>query len=211
MWARGTGQAMFAVNVENGVAKLDMSFSLGHPSDLHCQLPQQHVPDVPHPQHCDHDQAGDHGVKKKYRKKSAARRERDRLRAQNFQTARNQQKPEIIFPFTGKLLPVNEAEADHDDQSAAVPAAGPTDSQHPPPRVGQQTAPAVVTPSDVAVSSIAVPVARKTHPCRDYFDASSAKKHLFSSNLPTPQPEPEPVVTRNFKKKEADLWTKLFQ
>ena len=49
VWARGTGQASFAVNVENGVAKLDMSFSLGHPSDLHCQLPQRPVPVVPHP------------------------------------------------------------------------------------------------------------------------------------------------------------------
>ena len=35
VWTRGTGLASFSIDVEDGSAKIDMSFSLGHPSDVH--------------------------------------------------------------------------------------------------------------------------------------------------------------------------------
>ena len=50
VWASGSGQAKFEVSIENGVAKLNLSFTLGDPSDLHykpiyaAQQAPQHVP-----------------------------------------------------------------------------------------------------------------------------------------------------------------------
>ena len=40
VWARGTGHADFGLNVNDGVAELKLSFTLGHPYDLHCTPPQ---------------------------------------------------------------------------------------------------------------------------------------------------------------------------
>ena len=105
MWSRGSGQANFALKVIDGVAELNLNFKLGHPNDLHC-APPHYVP----PSYQDQDLAPP-GLKKRRHHKSAARRERDRLRAQAFQagreTGRETRKPSLILPFSGKILPLN--------------------------------------------------------------------------------------------------------
>ena len=99
VWARGSGKADFTLNNEYGVSKLNMSFSLGHPSELHC-LPRERGPVGPQ-HHGDQDwDKGRHpysGVRgdvaaKKHHKKSAARHERDRLRARPFQAKKKSAK-----------------------------------------------------------------------------------------------------------------------
>ena len=118
MWTKGSGQASFAVNVHNGVAKLDMSFSLGHPYDLHrvpqpqhvtVPPPQQPVPE-PGPGHV-HDVPAAPPVllKKRRKRKSKCQKERDRHRAQAFQAKSIAEKNDIIFPFSGKLLAVKKS------------------------------------------------------------------------------------------------------
>ena len=37
VWTRGSGQANFALQIDNGVADLQLSFKLGHPTDPHIQ------------------------------------------------------------------------------------------------------------------------------------------------------------------------------
>ena len=100
VWSRGSGQANFALKVIDGVAELNLNFKLGHPNDLHC-APPHNVP----PSYQDQDLAPP-GLKKRRHHKSAARRERDRLRAQAFQagreTGRETRKPSLILPFLVK-------------------------------------------------------------------------------------------------------------
>ena len=139
VWARGSGQANFSVNIDNGIAKLDMSFTLGHPTDLYCVPREQEHPIPQHlaDQDLDQDHVGVTGMKKNRKnRKTAARLARDRLRAEKFQTSKKDQEHEIIFPFTGKLLPVttvtSQPEQASPDKTAAVPAAGgvgPSDPQ----------------------------------------------------------------------------------
>ena len=52
MWRKGSGQATFSLQIVDGKADLQLSFQLGHPSDLHFE------PDVPHVQDPDQDYDG---------------------------------------------------------------------------------------------------------------------------------------------------------
>ena len=96
VWARGSGQANFGLNVSNGSAELNLSFTLGHPSDLHHVPPQFNHPNP------DQDQE-QHSKKKKMGRKTAARRERDRARAQAYQASQEIRQSILIVC---KLLPV---------------------------------------------------------------------------------------------------------
>ena len=209
VWARGSGKANFIVNIDNGVAKLDISFTLGHPSDLHCVPREQ---EHPIPQHrADQDLSQDHvgvtGMKKiRKNRKTAARLARDRLRAEKFQTSKKEQEHEIIFPFTGKLLPVTTVTAQQEqaspDKTAAVPAAGgagPPDPQREP-----------FTPSPAAPPPcMADHVGRKAPAIGiDKADQNSVKKQLFQPGSWQPSGQ---LGDKNYKTKEAEKWSKLFK
>jgi hypothetical protein len=134
VWSRGSGQANFALKVIDGVAELNLNFKLGHPNDLHC-APPHNVP----PSYQDQDQdLAPPGLKKRRHHKSAARRERDRLRAQAFQagreTGRETRKLSLILPFSGKILSLDNVP---ETESTAAPAVTP-----------QVAAASVVTPEE---------------------------------------------------------------
>ena len=74
VWTRGSGQASFNLNVNNGEADLQLNFHLGHPND-------EHIRHVIQPSH--HPQ--EEKLPQKKRKKSANRLKRDRERAAQHQ------------------------------------------------------------------------------------------------------------------------------
>ena len=200
VWARGTGQANFGLHVNNGIAELKLSFTLGNPSDLHCAPPQfRH----PYPDQEDQDQDS---RKKKRHRKTAARRERDRARAQAYQAAQEIRQPNLILPFTGKLLPVNK-EPSHEIATAVPAARSATPSLQPAATSRPLTAVAAVTPPVAATPTFADLVSRKSESYqKKYIDVSAAKRQLF----PQPQESPPSRQKKSYQMMEADLWTKLF-
>ena len=77
VWRKGSGQATFSLQIDDGKAELQLSFKNGHPSDLHFE------PDVPLVQDHDQDYVG-----QPYRHHCCmgpARQEIDRLRARKHQ------------------------------------------------------------------------------------------------------------------------------
>ena len=80
VWARGSGQASFALKIDNGEADLQLSFKLGHPTDAHIQPLQA----VFQPPYQDQDQENTPDRKKKVRKTPSCRR-RNRVRAAQHQ------------------------------------------------------------------------------------------------------------------------------
>ena len=205
VWARGTGHADFGLNVNDGVAELKLSFTLGHPYDLHCTPPQFVSPNP------DQDQ-GEFRKKKRHRK-SEARCERDRARAQTYQASQAQKirKSNLILPFAGKLLPVNKA-ASHEHATAvpaiAVPAAATPTA---PTSEGSRPAPAVpaVTPTGMATPPDATLKTRKNETHQKYIDVSVAKKQLFPNPQKSP-PSRQQIGRKSYQMKEEDIWTKLF-
>ena len=67
VWARGTGQASFDLNIVDGVAEVKLGFKLGRPSEPHCHEPA--------PVH--HHPPGEQQQHHRRRHKAAGRRERD--------------------------------------------------------------------------------------------------------------------------------------
>ena len=199
VWARGSGQANFGLNVSNGSAELNLSFTLGHPSDLHHVPPQFNHPNP------DQDQE-QHSRKKKMRRKTAARRERDRARAQAYQASQEIRQFDLILPLAGKLLPVNK-EPSYENATAVPAPRSATPSLQPAATSRPLRAVAAVTPPVAATPTLAELVSRKSESYqKKYFDVSAAKKQLF----PNPQESPPSRQKKSFQMKEADLWTKLF-
>ena len=208
LWRRGSGQANFDLKVIDGVAELNLKFKLGHPSDLHC-APTHNVP----PPHQDQDQAAP--VLKK-RRKSAARRERDRVRAQAFQAGRETgsetQQTSLILPFSGKMLPINNfpntesaaAPADDAPQVAAAPAVTTQEA------ASLENVPTAATPLDAAPPPAVLTRRILTHSTqKNFIDVNVAKKQLFTTPAKAP-PSSQQNDKNSYKMKEEDLWTKLF-
>ena len=193
VWRKGSGQATFSLQIVDGKTDLQLSFKLGHPSDLHFE------PDVHLVQDHDQDYVGQ--PCRHHRRKGPARREKDRLRAKKHQAQiqpqdvidhRNEAvSAEVILPFHGKLLPV------HDNVVstvvAAAPAVTPPASCGPPPQCapskqGQQASHNFVTKKKV--------------------DADQAKKKLFVARQMPYRESPKPST--GYARKEEELWSKLF-
>ena len=82
VWASGNGNADFNLKIENGTAELKLAFRLGHPSEAHVVPPQQHQQQPQYDHH--HEQQLHH---RRRRRKGAARREKDRARAEKHQAS----------------------------------------------------------------------------------------------------------------------------
>ena len=198
VWARGYGQATFNLNITDGVADLQLGFRLGHPADPHLHQqsePHHHLPPEHHPN------------RKKKRRKGPARRESDRVRAEQHR-ARFQPEgaaassfaeeqtgavalklPAVILPITGKLLPVKPVT--------------------PPP--SNATAPAVTPPPRAPPSSgTTAPIKTAAAATPNSLDLNSARKHLFS-NAPSKQKPTLAPARDAYKRKEDELWTRLFK
>ena len=122
VWARGSGQASFNLNIHDGVAELQLGFKLGSPSELHCHGP-------PLQEHQQEEQHHQQPCYPHHRLKGQGRRRRDHQRAQQFKAAlaTKQDAPAVRLPFTGKLLPVTKPpNRDSLSPSEAASSAAPT-------------------------------------------------------------------------------------
>ena len=210
VWARGTGHATFKLNIVDGTANLQLGFSLGHPTDPHLHVQPGDPHHLPTQNY--------HNPPKKRRKKGPARREKDRERASQHRASLQSEaaavsscaeeqtetlKPlDIILPVTGKLLPLRVK-----SRISATASAAP--SLPPPTRASAATVSVVTPPTGVPPPS---PMKTKavTTPKR-YLDVNCVKKLLFSSSSSHPQSSPTPLQSKlAFKRKEDELWTRLF-
>ena len=129
VWARGTGQASFHLNILDGMAQLELSFKLGGPGDLHCDPVHALVPPPPFPPY--------HEDQRPRRRKGPGRLERDRLRAEKHRAKVSKHEraeaavSAVKLPFSGKILPVKSTKPPanrnlypEDVPLAAAPAVG---------------------------------------------------------------------------------------
>ena len=209
VWARGSGQASFDLQVTNGVADLKLGFRLGHPADLHSE------PAAPPPPHLNpqqvHHPYQDH-FRPHRRQKGPKRRERDRKRAEMYQHRHHPQKATpaaVILPITGKLLPVKKLPPP--PQIPPLPegsqAAGPAVSSPP------QPFQAVTPPAAPNFPAAVRPTKYASAVSPNYVDSNLAKKKLFPPDAPPPDPHQVPPSTsrmKSYQKKEDDLLSKLF-
>ena len=203
VWAMGSGQASFSLNIINGKADLKLGFQLGLPTDIH--LPNQyHVPvlqpNIP-PQYHQTSQG---------RRKTPSQRRRDQARAAQHRATSYQpgpavaaapsnnseadSAPAVLLPFSGKILPLHHASPSEDSTApaTAIVASSP--------------------PSNLPIPAAAAPTKAVGNPegkSKQYIDASTAKKNLFPSGHQPPPPQ-EPPPSRSFQKREEDMWKKLF-
>ena len=192
VWRKGSGQATFSLQIDDGKAELQLSFKLGQPCDLHFE------PYVPLVQDHDHDYVGQ--PCRHHRRKGPARREKDRLRAVKHQARIRPDKDifdkkneavsaEVILPFNGKLLPVRD---NANSDTAAAPAVTPPAACGPPPPCA---------PSKPGHSSANFDTKKKA-------DVDQAKKKLFVAQQ---MPNQESATTSTgYARKEEELWSKLF-
>ena len=232
IWATGSGQASFRLDVSDGLATLQLSFQLGKPTDVHCDLgvgpqPAGHVHAYRHQHH--------------HRRKGPARREKDRARAAAHQ-ARLLQSEGRSNPTLADAAPtVSDSKTDTSENIATAPAAImlpfsgkllPLEKMQPVTRTSSVASEAKSlespTPTYSAVVT-AVPI-KGNRRGAFYVDVNSAKKKLFppdhdrsqpfSPIIPPPEPTPArtPATPSNktksnsvgFKKKENELFLKLF-
>ena len=223
VWASGSGEAKFDVSIENGVAKLNLSFTLGNPSDPHYEpiyAAQQAPQHVPHDdlQYVPQQQASGR------RRKGPARREKDRARAAAYQATRQMKVVAtatdtaatvsvpltVKLPFSGNLLPLEKK----------IVGTSPPVSQ--PPASSARTPTEVSSPPEsyAAAVSASRPVKKDGRADLPHvMNPSSAMKRLFQGGqtLHPPPPAPKlsthqnPALSRdNFRKKEDDQFHKLF-
>ena len=205
LWARRSGQGTFYLSVIDGVPNFQCGLQLDF-SDV--SVPEHS------PQLAQHHQ---HQLHQGPRRRGAGRQTRNRERAAKFQAAKaaataasakpNHTFPghavkasaDVILPFSGRLLPVV--------STAPSPSPAPTTSD--------VTAP-VSTPSPAAPASRAAPTqtykSTSATPSTDIdMSANKVKRDLFPSDKPQiPQPNPAPSKPE-FKRREEQLWTKLFE
>ena len=210
VWARGSGQASFDLQVDAGVAELKLAFKLGHPAE-------QHTTPAPPPTHFPYQQEHHHHGRTQRRHKGPVRRERDRERARLYQSrpepTANKEQPKIVLPFSGNLLPI----LPKDDTSP--PEAAQTASQS-----IKAVVPAVTPPPAASHRPAAAGPQKQIPPNKESPQvADSVKKKLFVNDPPAPlqqlspaprhQLPPDPgqsIEQKKYKMKEEDLWTKLF-
>ena len=218
VWSRGSGQASFDLNILDGSAELKLGFKLGHPGDLHC-----HPPPHQHVQEGGYQQPYQHQQPPRRRRKGQARRDRDRLRAQLHQAglhphpqAAATDAPEVILPFTGKLLPVGEKPhpTNHIPSTPAAASAVVSPATAATSVVNSPAASSAVSPPvSVAVAPAAArPVKLQGTPRTSQSNVNLAKKDLFPILQDQPsQASPAFTIKKDFQKKEDELWTKLFK
>ena len=156
-------------------------------------------------------------LKKRRKQKSKCQKERDRHRAQAFQAKSIAEKHDLIFPFSGKLLTVKKSNIFPVEEQNDVDEVISDSDQIAAPAVSSIAA-TVSSASLTAVTPPTLPVpavlpTRKSSKNQDYIDVDVAKKHLFpTTNNPTQPSTPSGrPPDRSYKKKEEDLWSKLFQ
>ena len=221
VWKRGRGRASFNLNVSDGVAEVALTFTLGHPSDLH------HSPPHVKPQHDHLNHQHGHQVHRPQRRhKGPAQRERDRLRAAAHRSSRERltAAPAVILPFAGKILqmkaPSQKSDTEAELSAAAAPAAPSAAAASAVTSAGGATASNPVA----AASAVTPPVALQpaaVRPTKSFqtplsmtknIDANPAKKQLFP--LPPRQVPPSTLQlqpgAKCYQMREDDLWTKLF-
>ena len=207
VWARGTGQASFHLNILDGMAQLELSFKLGGPGDLHCDPVHALVPPPPFPPY--------HEDQRPRRRKGPGRLERDRLRAEKHRAKVSKHEraeaavSAVKLPFSGKILPVKSTKPPanrnlypEDVPLAAAPAVG-----------HRQAVPAVTSPPASVEQPPAKPrksLATPTPTPQRYIDASVAKKQLFAPPQRPTSSSIQPTAKKKYEMKEDDLWTKLF-
>ena len=211
VWARGTGNATFNLNIVDGFANLQLGFSLGQPTDPHLHAEpgeSHHLPAHHHPP-------------KKRRKKGPARREKDCARAAQHHASLKSQaaavsscaqeqtetfKPsDIVLPVTGKLLLVRQ-------KSKISAAASAASSLPPPPRASAAAASVATPPTGTPPPRTVLPMKTKVSTtAKRYLDVNCVKKHLFSSSPSHPQSSSAPLPFKlAYKRKEDELWSRLF-
>ena len=209
VWARGTGQASFDLNIVDGVAEVKLGFKLGRPSEPHCHEPA--------PVH--HHPPGEQQQHHRRRHKAAGRRERDQQRVQQHKAGI--QAPasspasapalEVILPVTGKLLPVRKPQTpvvpnmNVSSTKAAVAAAVSS------PAVSS-IIPADASPQASEPQAVSIPV-KSLKTSQKYKDVDNAKKNLFSLPPKHQPPRDSPALNseKNYHKREYELWSKLFE
>ena len=229
VWRKGSNEASFNLDIKNGKATLQLNFMLGNPSDPHCDDHCPPQPDgYPHPHLNNHHPHGpaDHG--RRGRRKGPARIQKDRARAAAFQasklgaaasaapTAVTESVPAAVkLPFSGSLLPLKKKII------GGIMQPVPTSTSS----VSSLSKPLSASPPPssyaAAVSTVPAPV-KKVGNWKPDVNPESAKKRLFQASHPLPlltQPEPDQVAPchdddvqsrNNFKKKEDELFKKLF-
>ena len=124
----------------------------------------------------------------------------------HFRLKLNHQKSDIIFHFSGKILPVSAASTVKADQLTAVPA----EHNCGPPQYGTDQAHAVTPRHDAIPPFGAAQVMRKVAICGENTLASSVNKNLFQSSPKTNHPQGKEDET-TYRRKEAELWSQLFK
>ena len=214
VWARGSGQATFNLRIVDGFAELRLGFQLGSPTDLH--LLREQVDPLP--------QEPPRRYRKQKKKKSPAKLAKDRARAAEHQarikpevaatstsSSAEETSLDIILPITGKLIPLKSISSP--TEAVAASASPPTAATG-----TLRTAASAATPPQRAP-----PPPRSTPPTKKaaastpkrYLDVSCAKKHLFpavpSNPSKKPSPPPLPPSRQAYKRKEDELWSRLFK
>ena len=211
VWIRGSGQASFNLNISDGTADLNLGFKLGNPAEPHCHPcpPPNNLRDEPvQPPTVEHHRR---------RRKGPGRRLRDEERAGKYHIQRQSKlaadsapvsaaKPAVILPFTGKLLQIKKCDGETIDSVDSL---------------FNYTPPASVPPTNAKTPS------KSSTPAVKYFDVNLARKQLFDvtkqkpppetstkpipGNSPSQPPPPKPDGPQTYKKKEEELWTRLFK
>ena len=215
VWIRGNGQASFNLNIVDGLADLNLSFKLGNPAEPHCHPyppPSHQCYEPVQPQNVEHHRR---------RRRRPGRRLRDQERAAKYHLYRQTNsaadsgtvsaaKPAVILPFTGKLIQLKKDDGESNDTVDSLLNYSP---------------PASVPPTIAITPTKLTPAVNSTH--LQHIDANLVRKHLFdvakqkppiepSSTKPIPRtspsksPPPKLHETQTYRKKEEELWSKLF-
>ena len=205
IWAKGTGEASFNLNILDGVADLQLHFKLGSPRDPHCVPADPPDPGQSFPQ-------DDQEPPRHRHQKGRRRRDRDRLRAQEHQAKQAPTEaavPAVKLPFTGRILQVKIGKTEPKRKSSPerAPAADASAA------VPNKTVAPTVTPKAVGQHPLTLPGKfdknSKLTP-QHYIDVSVAKKQLFVPDRRSSPLSNEISMKKSYKMKENDLWTKLF-
>ena len=212
VWASGNGKANFNLKIENGSAELQLAFRLGHPRDVHA-VPTQNY-NLQQPQHdLHHDQQL---PRRPHRHKGPARREKDRARAENHQaflkSKKSAESADILLPFRGRILPLANDDPIKETASVAQPQSSST---------REMSAASALTPNGAEPApyhQTLVSRPKKPSSSPKYIDYNEVRKNLFPSPPPPPNQEPPsqedprsvPVTSKEFHKKEDDLWARIF-
>ena len=192
-------------------ADLQLRFSLGHPTDPHLHV----EPGDPH-----HLPTQDHHKPRKRRKKGPARLAKNRARAEQHRAKLQSEEAavssyteetepitqDVILPFAGKLLPL-QGKSRISATDSAAPALPP-----PTPPTSAATASVATPPTGAPPRTLCPRKIKDVTTPKRYVDLHCVKKHLFSSSPSKPQSSSASTpFNLDYKRKEDELWTRLFQ